>query len=507
MKIKSVFNIAGIIVVSIWILAIWLYFGSKNKDNQSVELEELGHNEIVKYNQDKPVLGEQWLNAFFKSSKVGYVKLTRAKTEGGYIFTQESELKFNIMGKKRDMYLTSSCLVSDSMTLKNFSFNLKAGPANIDVTGKVNKDILNISFKSAGNTESKKIPLKSKLFFDLNIKPYIVQKGIEPGKTVSFSMFDPQTMSNRKVFIKIHGWEEIVIDNKKHKALYMSQYFENMEEMVLESWVDENGISLREKTPIGLSFELVSKKEAKSPVSKVTEDMLVSMAVSVDKNIDNQKNLKNLSVKLIGIDLNKVKVPSDYRQVFTNGQLKISKEPFNKKELTDKTVFVDYSKNENINQFLKPETLVQSDDEKIISKSLQITNGVKGIHKKVLRILDWVYDSIEKTNVISIPSATEVLKTLKGDCNEHTVLFVALARAAGIPARTVVGIVYQSNLNKFFYHAWAEYYDERWITVDPSWDQIPADVTHISFAKGGLDKQLEILRYIGKLKIEVLSMD
>ena len=32
---------------------------------------------------------------------------------------------------------------------------------------------------------------------------------------------------------------------------------------------------------------------------------------------------------------------------------------------------------------------------------------------------------------ISVPSAVQVLETLAGDCNEHTVLYVALARALG----------------------------------------------------------------------------
>ena len=55
---------------------------------------------------------------------------------------------------------------------------------------------------------------------------------------------------------------------------------------------------------------------------------------------------------------------------------------------------------------------------------------------------------------MSIPNALEVLQSKKGDCNEHTVLFNAFARAAGIPAKTVVGVVYLRGA--FYYHAWSE---------------------------------------------------
>ena len=38
---------------------------------------------------------------------------------------------------------------------------------------------------------------------------------------------------------------------------------------------------------------------------------------------------------------------------------------------------------------------------------------------------------LEKKPTVSLPSAREVLRTRIGDCNEHTVLYVAMARAAG----------------------------------------------------------------------------
>ena len=49
--------------------------------------------------------------------------------------------------------------------------------------------------------------------------------------------------------------------------------------------------------------------------------------------------------------------------------------------------------------------------------------------KEVARLLTTsVYTMLEKSITFSVPSAVQVLETLKGDCNEHTVLFVAMAR-------------------------------------------------------------------------------
>jgi transglutaminase-like putative cysteine protease len=100
-----------------------------------------------------------------------------------------------------------------------------------------------------------------------------------------------------------------------------------------------------------------------------------------------------------------------------------------------------------------------------------------------------------------------VLRTKVGDCNEHTALYVAMARAAGIPARIAVGLVFVHGA--FYYHAWPEVYVDRttssglWLPVDPTLNQFPADATHIRLTRGGLEKQAAILPLIGHLSIDV----
>ncbi len=59
--------------------------------------------------------------------------------------------------------------------------------------------------------------------------------------------------------------------------------------------------------------------------------------------------------------------------------------------------------------------------------------------------------------------------------------------------------------NRFFYHAWPEVYVGRWVAVDPTLNQFPADATHIRFVTGELDKQMEIMKIINRLKIEIIK--
>ena len=79
---------------------------------------------------------------------------------------------------------------------------------------------------------------------------------------------------------------------------------------------------------------------------------------------------------------------------------------------------------------------------------------------------------------------TSVLETIArrtGDCTEYADLLTTLARALGWPARTVVGLAYSNgNEPALAFHAWNEVALRGvWQAVDPTWNQLRADASHI----------------------------
>ena len=91
-----------------------------------------------------------------------------------------------------------------------------------------------------------------------------------------------------------------------------------------------------------------------------------------------------------------------------------------------------------------------------------------------------------------------------GDCNEHAVLFVALARAVDLPSRVATGLAYTGG--QFYYHSWPEVWVGKWLAVDPTFGQFPADPMHVRLLTGGLETQYEILKILGRgATIEVLE--
>jgi transglutaminase-like putative cysteine protease len=185
------------------------------------------------------------------------------------------------------------------------------------------------------------------------------------------------------------------------------------------------------------------------------------------------------------------------RQLFSEGILEI------RREIIEATASVPLPVSDiRVASYLQPTAFMQSDHPAIRTLAAEIVGGEKVARNAALRIKDWVYKNLAKKPTVSIPTALEVLQTRRGDCNEHAVLFNALARAAGIPAKTIVGVVYMRGA--FYYHAWSEVWLGGWVSVDPVLNQFPADVTHVKFLEGDIDRQIDILRLIGNLQIEVL---
>jgi len=120
-----------------------------------------------------------------------------------------------------------------------------------------------------------------------------------------------------------------------------------------------------------------------------------------------------------------------------------------------------------------------------------------------------VYRHLGKTMAANAEDAVSVLDQAKGDCTEHSLLFVATARACGVPAREVTGLVpgeaTGKNLGKtiMMWHAWAEYHDgNAWRGVDPTWNQVHGvDATHIKLTIGPNDWSW--MNLLGSLRVKL----
>ncbi len=135
----------------------------------------------------------------------------------------------------------------------------------------------------------------------------------------------------------------------------------------------------------------------------------------------------------------------------------------------------------------------------IIAKSEEIVGDEKNPYVKAHLIFDWVVDNMTyEYPDLSLRGAANSFVRLKGDCGEYSVVFCALCRAQGIPARTVTCVWFDKEG-----HQWAEFYV-------PPYGWIPADATVAELVEGhdpNFNDEEQIERFMEKTGIPEKSGD
>ncbi|MEM1509814.1 MAG: transglutaminase domain-containing protein [Thermofilaceae archaeon] len=131
----------------------------------------------------------------------------------------------------------------------------------------------------------------------------------------------------------------------------------------------------------------------------------------------------------------------------------------------------------DVTRFLEPSTYIESNHPDIVALAMKLTNGVSTFKEALSRIADYVSTNVKYSEEISSLPGFEKLGALwtlharKGICLHISRLYVALARAAGIPARVVEGFsIEPPGLNESrVLHAYVEAYipGYGWILIEP----------------------------------------
>ena len=122
----------------------------------------------------------------------------------------------------------------------------------------------------------------------------------------------------------------------------------------------------------------------------------------------------------------------------------------------------------SLKKYLSADGRIESNDDVLIQKAKELTDGSKNSWEAATRLSNWVAENIH----YAIPGGGTSRKTYDiraGECGAHSFLLAAFCRAVGIPARVVWGGMYIPNYGGGFgQHGWNEIYmgDAGWIPVD-----------------------------------------
>lgn len=420
--------------------------------------------------------------------------------------------------------------LSRALALRGFDVVVEAPDAPMSASGQVEGDsAVSFILRAPGQpADTQRVAVEGPILVP-TLLPAAAMLVATPkvGRTVTLASFDPQSMTPRDLRIRITAESLFtVIDSAvfnreadrfvvAHSDTVRAWKLEPEEGAGFVGWVDAQGNVVTSTQPGGITLRRTAYEMAfenwrrdrmdaaagPAPANAAVGDLLEGTAIAAGA-LPAGDLARALNVRLSGVSLDGFDLRGG-RQELRGDTLRITRE-------SGPILEADWSLAARTGGFrsrfaaeLAAEPLLQVNDREIVALAVRIAGNERDPAVVAQRINQWVYDSLEKEITISVPSAVQVLRTRRGDCNEHTQLYVALARAAGIPARIATGLAYVNG--KFYYHAWPEVRLRDWVAVDPTFGQFPADAAHLRFVRGGLARQGELLRLIGNLRLEVLD--
>ena len=439
---------------------------------------------------------------FYRGARIGFIRERVTPLEDGYRVEQTGDLTLTVLGRKRRMRIEGSAETGSNGELRTFSFRLSTSSQQAlfetTVLGTIEGDELVLTVSSPRSERTERRPLVEPIVLPLNLYYSLAAHGWTTGASYRVRLFDPMTLSEGEAIIDVKELEIVRWGGREEEAYRLQTTFAGL---TTTAWVNESGEVLQEETPLGWTLRKEapgSSLQAQSAGASAAPDVMLQSAIRAIGFAGDASKLKSAKLKLVNFPdgSDSFEGLDGGRQHFTDGvvEITVEAEPY---EATTRL-----SDDERA-EALAADAFIQSDDERIIAQAEKVTESLNAVDK-ARALSDWVYVSLTKSPTLSLPNATEVLEQRVGDCNEHTILFTALSRAAGIPTRISTGLAYTGG--QFYYHAWAEVWLGRWVAVDPTLGQFPADPFHIRLLTGGIETQYEVLSLLARgATIEVME--
>ncbi len=293
----------------------------------------------------------------------------------------------------------------------------------------------------------------------------------------------------------------------------------------IEQWTDEQGQPVRQVVALlpGMEMEMLLADKDLALAEFDAPEMLAASLISPDKPIKNPRKLKQGVFELSSPGLKKalgeniVTAGHQSAQWVDADTLRVTIDlrehaPFDNDRPTDAnrvaSAMLDFE-NPAVAALLATQPIRQD-----------AANGIPSAQA----IRDFVREHIETKDLsVGFASASETARTGQGDCTEHACLLAAMLRGAGIPSRTVTGLVYADQFagheGVFGFHMWAQ----AWISMGKDkgyWLDLDAaapgevngfDATHIALSTSAMkdgetfNDMVKMLPLMKGLKIKVIE--
>ena len=456
---------------------------------------------------------EHWYDLALMNTKIGYMHVSTDKTDyqGEEVDRHKIDMVMNFKALGTDVTLEITRVEytgSDLMPRHFLSTSNESGLKQVE--GRIVDGVAYIKTTLNGETTESEVPVPPDTISEHVGVESLFRQGLKIGEKRNFHIFSFDLLKPVKTEIEVEGQDTLTYQSEEKQVYILRQTLDMMNGITAKVWLDTDGVNYKTEVPM-MGLSMVTTKTDKETALGDTEEVDVVLKTRILPS-GKHPTLKAKNFKA------EVKLPAgniaDAIMSNAQQQLIVTSEKAGRLSIQVPTVAAEDCPTLPIqdveSEFLGASAYIQTDAPAIRAKTEEILDGEVNSWRAAEKLCEWVHTAItDKKMSGGFGSSLTVLETLSGDCTEHTVLFIALARAAGIPARICSGITFAKDA--FYYHFWPEVYVGSWIQMDPTFGQTIADANHIQLGGSTVesDNLMEfaegVFRTLNQLEIAIVE--
>ncbi|HEY4310384.1 MAG TPA: transglutaminase family protein [Pirellulales bacterium] len=462
---------------------------------------------------------EEWDVYYIGDAQLGYgYTRWQAVADAPDLIRAEGLLHLSIkrFGEETVSEARMSVVETSAGLVRSFSSDTRLGPTPNVTRGELAGDKMQITTESGGQKRQTTLAWPRTTGGYFAIEESLRDQPMQPGETRAISTLMPIFNQIAKTELRAVRLEATELLKEKRELLRIETKTTLPGAAPIEGiqWTDTTGQTLKSSTP---SMNQTSYRTTKAIALRGTS------AQALDLGKQSLVKLSHPPADAHGAKQIRYRVhldDADPAEIFVNDESQsVHRINDRDSEVTVRAIRPDDAPHNAISagkpsdDDRRASSIVQSDDPRIIAMAKEAMKNVQGAGPSAVALERYVHGHVtEKNYSQTFATASEVAKTLEGDCTEHAVLLAALLRAQGIPARVAIGMVYVSSVQAFAFHMWTEaFVDGHWIGLDGTLGRGGVSAGHLKLATSSLQDEtafatfLPVMQVLGKLKIDVVD--
>jgi hypothetical protein len=246
----------------------------------------------------------QWRGVYYRGEKIGFTVSQTLPVDNGYELQEDGRLQMSLLGATTAASIRTRARVDRTFALRSFEFALDPGTGPVQVSGTLDRRVLQLTVTTAGGSRTERRELAEPPMLTLNLARRLADAGLRPGARHQWMLFDPATMRNAPVSIAVGAREVVRANDGVVPAFRVEMTFGGLR---TTSWVTDTGEVVREESPMGLITirEPPGTARATAVPWRVRADLLEASAVVPlsPRRIDDPRDVRRLRLLVDGADL------------------------------------------------------------------------------------------------------------------------------------------------------------------------------------------------------------